>query len=195
MKKLISILVPFFLFLFLFAGCSDDDTTPADGDESRIYHQKYDFEDLCFEDILLVYDLNDNNTNDFWIELEWRIDSAEYDYNVSTTFKKMFYDNLGSYSKYNDFTYDSWALGDTVVISHSHDWISGRSGITSYGTNSAESFYIHLDRLRHSEDYWAFYLTSRGVRHYGWMRVRCFLVEEFAINLRPEEPIVVGQRE
>ncbi len=194
MKKLFSILVPFFL-IFL-AGCSEkEDTTPSDNDASSIHHEKYDFEDLCFEDITLVYDLNDNQTNDFWLELEWDFDTLDNDYWTDIEYRKVFYDHLGAYSTYNDFTYSAWAVGDTVIKSHSLDWISAISGKDGYGTNNAGDYYTHLDRLRNSEAYWAFYLTVGGVMHYGWMRVRCYLVEEFALNLKPEEPILVGQRE
>ncbi len=194
MKKHISILVPFFLFFF--AGCSEkDDTTPSDDDVSSIHHEKYDFEDLSFKDTTLVYDLNNNQTSDFWLELTWSFDTLDNDYSTNIEYRKAFYDLSGAYSTYNDFTYSAWAVGDTVIKSHSLDWISSISGKDGFGTNNAENFYKHLDRLRNSETYWAFYLTAGGVKHYGWMRVRCHLVEEFALNLKPNEPILVGQRE
>ncbi len=194
MKKRISI--PVLLSLFIWAGCSEkDDTIPEENEESTIYHQKYDFEDLSFEDITLVYDLNDDQTNDFWLELEWNFDTLDNDYWTDITYRKVFYDHRGAYSTYNESTYSDWAVGDTVIKAHSLDWTSSISGKHGYGTNQAEDYYTYLDRLKNSEAYWAFYLTVGGSMHYGWMRVRCYLVEEFALNLKPGEPIVVGQRE
>ncbi len=196
MKKTILILMCFALFFGV--GCSEkDDSKPSDDDVSTIIHEEFHFEAMCFEDVELFYNFNDDQANDYWLDLKWDFDTLGIDYFTTIERKHGFYDHAGSYSDFNNTTYSEWAVGDTVVKTdeNEHGWISQLSGSHAFGSNNAESYYQQLDILQNKETYWAFFLKRGDALHYGWMRVRCYLVEEYALNLKPDEPILIGQRE
>lgn len=191
MKKMFFIV---FLILVLLAGCSEEDELSPIQDVFPIHYVRYDIEDLCFKDTVLNYDFNNNQHDDFYSDLKWTIDTSTYNNYINIDFKHWFYDHLGSYSP-TYFLGREWSVGDKVIKSNSENWISAAWGGHYHGTNNEADFNAYIDSLRNTEMYWGFYLKSNGKTHYGWLLRRCYLIEEFAINLTPEEPIFIGQRE
>lgn len=184
------------LVIFVFAAaCSEsDDVTPIEEEEPLPFHYvHYDIEDVLFKDTLLTFDFNNNQQDDFWLELEWTIDTSTYMNDVAINRRYQFVDHLGAYSTAH-FHERAWRVGDKVSSQTGESWISAASGIISFGTTDMPDFHVYMDSLRNEKVYYGFRLKSEDNTHYGWLMMRCFLIESFAINLNPEEPILIGQQ-
>ncbi len=190
-------LIPPLFILFLWAGCSEkDDTLPPEEEPPTIYHQHYVIDDLCLQDTTLMYDFTGNAMDDFRIKLEWDISTEEYNYWVDVDFRYSYLVHYAGYSDYNREEERPWVEGDRIIRSlGSPGWTSQSGGGHYFGTNNEESFYQVLDSVQNFDSYWAFYLQIEEREHYGWLRMRCMLIEEFALNLIPRQAIMVGQRE
>ncbi len=190
-------LIPVSFVLFLWAGCSDkDDTPPLEEEPPSIYHQHYVIDDICLQDTTLLYDFTGNTLDDFWLKLEWDISFEEYNYWIDVSYRYVFNSSLGGYSDYNTEEERPWAEGDKVIRSMgSPGWTVESSGGSYFGTNNEEGFYQALDSVQNIDSYWAFYLQIEEKEHFGWLRMRCHMIEEFALNLTPWKAILVGQRE
>jgi hypothetical protein len=186
----------FLLVLLLISGCSKDELVE---ETSGIFLKEYSIEDICFADTTIIYNFNGDRWEDFTLQIEWTFDTADiYDYHLNMH-RLMWFNNytdlICGMSKFKELeTQKEWQVGDTILDLTSKKCFLLSSGYTEY-SSSADSIRTHLSDIRNNDLYWAYYLESGGKIHYGWVRLNCGLIVESAFNLKPEEPILIGQRE
>lgn len=194
MKTLFHIIIP--SALILISGCSKDG--PIE-ETSSIYLKQYSIEESYYLDTTLVYNFNGDQWDDFTLDITWKFDTIGNDYifDLDETMYFNYYNEIKcGISEFNESEERAWQVGDTVFNYDSLScWQANWGGGIYMLTSNADTFQTFISELKNKDVYWAYYLESEGKIHYGWIRLNCHLFAEVAYNLKPEEAILIGQRE
>lgn len=190
MRQIKSFAVWSTLLIIVFACEKDDNENDNNmGETSSIYYQEFSVDTTNFSNDTVFYDVNNDGVIDIEVSRFIEIENPDVDYE-------------GQFRWVNDpmsFCYMKNTLSTSMI--DLGDEINGNSGLFEWrpvvnysggtGIVSENHYWAH----NVFTDYFGFKYNSDQDTQYGWFRFKHFELAEMAINITPNEPILVGQKE